>query len=127
MGTAASSTSKTTLFLARCGDGRYFLVPDHAPLVLGGGGGAGVAVAGGVRVYKIVGTLQLSPHAVLEKAAVRTLLRDNAVQVENVTASLSARDVEIIRERSTRWARPDESDTESSDFDLNDIKWRKYA
>jgi hypothetical protein len=126
MGTAASSTSATTLFLARCGDGRYFLVPDHAPLVLGGGG-AGVAAAGGVRVYKIVGTLQLSPHAVLEKAAVQTLLRDNAVQVENVTASLSARDVEIIRERSARWARPDESDTESSDFDLNNIKWRKYA
>ena len=126
MGTAASSTSTTTLFLARCGDGRYFLVPDHAPLVLGGGAGV-AATTGGVRVYKIVGTLQLSPYAVLEKAAVRTLLRDNAVQVENVTARLSARDVEIIRERSARWARPDESDTESEDFDLNDIKWRKYT
>ena len=82
----------------------------------------------GVRVYKIVDTLQLSPYAVLEKAAVCTLLRDNAVQVENVTASLSARDVEIIRERSARWARPDDdADMESEDFDLNDIKWRKYT
>jgi len=120
----AAPRPQQTIYLAGY-QRRYFMVPDHAPIVLEGGAAEGGAAAAApppatIRVYKIVGHLALSPHAVLEKTVVRALLRDNAVVVvDNVTHALSKRDVEIIIERSAWFGGRSEDDGSS----LAEVSW----